>query len=50
MPREFAMHKPMHKQHMLRRRDRNTLKRLFTWIECLSALTVAILLGLALLA
>lgn len=40
----------MHNPHMLRWRDRRTLKRLFAWIECLSALMVSILLGLALFA
>lgn len=35
---------------MLQREDRKTLRRLFTWIECLAAIMVAILLGLALFA
>lgn len=35
---------------MLRREDRKTIRHLFAWIECLSAFTVAMLLGLALFA
>ncbi len=37
-------------KRMLQREDRITVRHLFRWIECLSALMVAILLGLALFA
>lgn len=37
-------------KRMLQREDRNTIRHLFTWIECLATLMVAILLGLALFA
>ncbi len=35
---------------MLQREDRNTIRRLLAWIECLAAVMVAILMGLALFA
>lgn len=33
---------------LYRREDRITVRHLFTWLECLAALMVAILLGIAL--
>lgn len=34
-------------KRMLQREDRKTVNRLFIWIECLSAVMVFIMLGLA---
>ena len=37
-------------KRMLQREDRTTIRHLFTWIECLATLMVAIWLALALFA
>ncbi len=37
-------------KRMLRREDRTTVWHLFRWLECLAAIMVTILMGLALLA